>query len=206
VDLRDPGAVAVAAARTPNVTCNNCGHRLSWKKIKEMVKDYGTRCTWCDTFLDCFSANIEVRADNAYLLYETPRYWWHVTERDDWLKNVTLLGMFVHVGTPQTVRTYHDIIVQNADWKTVLDAIPFVSPRLHLYRVELAKDAVVDPQIAIDSNYWPHLLGDDDENHAYKYVNSVEVPGSISLLVPYKDLTNITEVITFTTRPINKEA
>lgn len=205
MDLRDPGTIPVAAAHMPTVKCQ-CGKRFSWKQIKEMTTEYTTECNFCGGWRDCFSVDVEVRYDNRYLLYETPRYWWHITDRADWAKNATLLGMFVHVGTAQTVRIYHDILVRNEDWKSSFDSIPFIYPGFHLYRVEIPDDVLVDPKIAIDHNYWPDLVGDDNENHAYKYVNSVEVPGSISLLVPYADLTNITEVSTFSTRPINKEA
>ncbi len=206
MDLRDPGSLRVAKPRSPNVLCRECGTRFTWKQVHDITHDYTVNCRKCNTAQDCFGATVEVRADNEYLLHETPRYWWHITDRADWAKNATLLGMFVHVGTAQTVRIYHDILVRNEDWKSSFDSIPFIYPGFHLYRVEIPDDVLVDPKIAIDHNYWPDLVGDDNENHAYKYVNHVEVPGSISLLVPYADLTNITEVSTFSTRTTSKEA
>ena len=207
MDLRDPGIWRVAKPRVPNVLCRKCGTRFTWKQISEITKEYNTECKKCGAFAHCFNVDVEVRADNEYLLHETPRYWWHITERADWAKNLNLKEMFVHVGTAQTVRAYHDILVRNSDWKTVFDSVPFISPGFHLYRVEIPPTLTVDPKIARDYNNWPVYIGDAEVGpHAYKYVNSVEVPGSISLLVPYADLTNITEVSTFSTRPINKEA
>lgn len=207
MDLRDPGTLPVAKPRSPNVLCQQCGNRFTWKQIHEITNDYTTNCPKCNCFHDCFSVDVEVRSDNEYLLYETPRYWWHITERGDWAKNRQLNDLFVHVGTAQTVRTYHDILVRNRDWKNVFESIPFIYEGFHLYRVTLSTALVVNTKIAKDSNDWPVERSNWDISHkAYKYVNQVEVPGSISLLVPYRDLTNVREVSTFSTRTHNKEA
>lgn len=200
MDLIDPGNLRVAKPRSPNITCP-CGTRFTWKQVKEITCEYTTECRECGKLLDCFSVNVEVRGDNKHLLYETPRYWWHITERADWAKNGALNDLFVHVGTAQTVRSYHDILVKHRDWKSVFDTFHFITPGFHLYRVELPESLSIDKRIATDQNDWPVELGDWTPEHtAYKYVNSVEVPGSISLLVPYRDLTGIEEVSIFSTR------
>jgi len=197
MDFRAAENWRVAKPRVPNVLCGKCGTRFTWKQVKDITHDYITKCKNCGTFMDCFSVNVEVRADNEYLLHTTPRYWWHITERADWANNRNLKARYVHVGTQQTCRVYHDILVHNRDWKNVFQSTTFIDPGLHLYRVELPPQVRVHPKLAIDHNNWPVEVEGGGPPVICKYVNQVEVPGSISLLVPYRDLTNIREVSNF---------
>ena len=55
----------------------------------------------------------------------------------------------------------------------------------------------VDPRLAIDNNSWPSKSTETVTPTAYKYLNAIEVPGSISLLVPFGGLTDIVKVSSF---------
>ena len=176
-----PGPLKVAADNTPNVRCPECGDRLTWQGIGFMLTDYGAMCLNGHWF-DAMKSNVEVLPSNAYLLERTPRYWWHVTYRQPWTPpNHT----YVHIGTPETVRWLR------ANYNCG-------KTPLFTYRVELKSDTKIHAGFAEDENRWPIIADTPEEKRtAIRYLNRVEKPGTISLLVPFGCLTNVTWVDTF---------
>ena len=171
----------VSPEGVPNVKCPDCHASLSWRGIGQMLSDYGATCP-NGHYFDAMISDVEILPSNAYLLNLTPKYWWHVTYRAPWEPpNHT----YVHIGTPETVKWLR------ANYNCG-------KTPLYVYRMELKRSTEIHPKFAEDDNYWP-IIADDaiEKNTAIKYINRVEKPGTISLLVPFGCLTNIVRVDNF---------
>ena len=168
------------------VRCPDCGYRLTIQELNRSLDDYGFSCS-CQAltprggWTDVFCMNIDVIHSNAPLLRVTPKYWWHITYRQEWTPPD---NFYVHVGTPETVKWLR------ANYAGGHGA-------LHLYRVALNPEVDVNPLIAHDYNDWPSYSTERERYTAVKYLNAVEQPGSISLLTAFGNLTDVKKVATF---------
>lgn len=160
--------VPICKPREAPVTCV-CGGRARWVGLRMVCSrcHYGTYDLVSDNHF-----NIRVRYSDVRQLTNPDRTWWHGTAKADW-GNAVPDNVYVHVGSKGSAR--------------------FIAPaeRGYFYRVRLKPHAVFDPHIYIDENDWPMWDVDYDalsRGVAARYVNKVEVPGSISVLVLHGDL------------------
>lgn len=106
-------------------------------------------------------------------------YWYHSTVQDNWQETAVDSNVWVHIGLWETA----DVITENY-------AKYGLTPVVH--KIELHESIRIHPAIFEDHNVWPRVIGEnvDDEEFskaakwdAFRYVNSYETPGFISLLV-----------------------
>ena len=189
--LTNPG-IAAEEDGFRTVHCPDCGYQLTLREISKSMRDYGYQCLHCPKVYDewvkkdvapwndVFDMKLKVLHAHRNLLNITPRYWWHVTSKLDWAPPN---DAYVHVGMPETVRWLR----ANYQGRS---KTPFP---LYVYRVALKPSMDVEPWIEADFNRWPTYTT-AERYVANKYVNAVEVAGSVSLLVPFGGLTEITRV------------
>lgn len=121
-------------------------------------------------------------------------YWFHCTTHPEWLDQVKDAGVWVHIGLVETASVISDEY-RRCDVPSVM------------HRLVLSDDARIHPELFEDHNEWPREVGEarnDPEfsKHkkwdAFRYVNSYETPGFISLLVNPAVLSLVdTEVLDF---------
>jgi hypothetical protein len=175
----------IADPKSTAVRCP-CGYNLTQAEVSKMLVDYFFFCKkGCEQETEALHMNVGIRDDHKHLLVDAavPRYWWHVTRKNPWLPPANVM---VHVGTPKTVAWYRRFYPK---------ASP-LSPHPLVYRAELKPDTVLTEGLAEDFNQWPMWVNEAG-NTATRYVNKIEVPGSISLLVPFGCLTNVQQVANF---------
>lgn len=101
--------------------------------------------------------------------------WYHITNRKNWIEDLTdgedeWFVPLVHLGTELAAA----------------DRMKFYrwSPVAYMYKVRLMEDSVLNPDIFVDEDEWPETPDDLwDGTEVFRYVNSYEAVGSISLLV-----------------------
>lgn len=112
-------------------------------------------------------------------------YWFHCTAQPNWLEKVQEAGIWVHIGLVETA----SVIADNYE--------KFGMPS-DMHKIVLSDDAKIHPALFEDHNEWPHEVGEArndaefSKHHkwdAFRYINSYETPGFISLLVNPKVLT-----------------
>ena len=175
----------IAGPKDTAVKCP-CGRPLTSIEVSKMLVDYFYFCKkGCEQETEALHMNVGIRDDHKHLLVDAavPRYWWHVTRKNPWLPPANVM---VHVGTPKTVAWYRRFYPK---------ASP-LSPHPLVYRAELKPDTTLTDGLAEDFNQWPMWVSEAG-NTATRYVNKIEVPGSISLLVPFGCLTNVSRVANF---------
>lgn len=112
------------------------------------------------------SLSIQVRRDNAPFLTDTPRVWWHGTILNPWEPPE---NRYVHIGT-----------------KYAAKQITRDNVTRFLYRVQLKEHVRYAPGFYADENCWPIVTSHTPDHYtAYRYINRVESPGSVSVLVPF---------------------
>lgn len=106
-------------------------------------------------------------------------YWFHSTVQENWHENATESDVWVHIGLWETA----DVITENY-------AKYGLTPVVH--KIVLNENIRIHPAIFEDHNVWPRGIGEnvDDEEFSkyakwdgFRYINSFETPGFISLLV-----------------------
>ena len=95
-------------------------------------------------------------------------YWYHATDKKNWLDTVQKNEVMVHIGTKPSARTM-------AKW----------NQREHIYVVTVDPAAQVENALVEDTNDWDDY---HKELRNIRYLNRWESPGQVSLLVEAKHL------------------
>lgn len=106
-------------------------------------------------------------------------FWFHCTAQPNWLEKVQDADIWVHIGLVETA----SVIADNYE--------KYGMPSV-MHKIVLNDDIRIHPELFEDHNEWPHEVGEARNDpafsqyhkwDAFRYINSYETPGFISLLV-----------------------